>query len=146
MVAGRVRRPGRLLAVCLLTYGTGLVAMVAVAGRVPWPLVVLLASDLPALTPDAVSWAVHSALRGHVAIVPAPDGGYSLLGSGVALPELEQVPMSRGDTAATLAAAVRRAGRPVHLAPFTVADLDEPQDLPDSWRQSPSLRRAHAQR
>jgi glycosyltransferase A (GT-A) superfamily protein (DUF2064 family) len=106
--------------------------------------VILLASDLPDLSADAVCWTVHAARDGHVAIVPAADGGYSLLGSGTALPELERVPMSRADTASALAATVHEKGRSVLVAPFTVADLDEPDDVPDTWRNPIPQRRTHA--
>jgi uncharacterized protein len=92
-------------------------------------LVALVASDLPFLDARAVSWAIAAAQAGAVAVVPSPDGGYSVLASSRDLPELAEVPMSRGDTGDMLVTALRAAGRTVRIAEFEVADLDDERDL-----------------
>jgi len=92
------------------------------------PVVLLCASDLPRLRPEAVHWAVDLASEGDVAVVPSQDGGYSLLATAQPLPELAAVPMSLGDTGRRLAAALEDAGRRARVAPFAVRDVDVVDD------------------
>jgi len=95
--------------------------------------VTLVGSDLVDLDATALLWSQRMAASGVVAIVPAADGGYSLLSSAVPLPELADVPMSRSDTTTALAETVTAMGKPVAIAPFMVRDLDLAADLPASW-------------
>jgi len=98
-----------------------------------YPQVLLCASDLPVLPPEAVDWALAAGRRGHVGLVPSHDGGYSLLSAPTPLPVLADVPMSLPDTghrlARALAPVLAGAGRRVEVADFTVPDLDVLADL-----------------
>jgi glycosyltransferase A (GT-A) superfamily protein (DUF2064 family) len=93
------------------------------------PVAFICASDLPSLRPAEVRWAVETAGGGRVAVVPSADGGYSLLASSRPLPELAEVPMSVPDTGEQLVAALHRAGHRPELAPFSVGDVDDLDDL-----------------
>jgi glycosyltransferase A (GT-A) superfamily protein (DUF2064 family) len=90
--------------------------------------VVLVASDLVGLDVPALRWAIDGDER-QVSVVLAPDGGYSLLGASVPLPELTSVPMSTGRTGVELIDALRRGGKRVRVADFVVRDIDVAQDL-----------------
>jgi glycosyltransferase A (GT-A) superfamily protein (DUF2064 family) len=92
--------------------------------------VALIASDLPALDERAVAWALAGAEEAGVGIVPSPDGGYSILAASRDLPELAEVPMSRGDTLDALLQALREHGVEPRVARFAIQDLDEARDLP----------------
>jgi glycosyltransferase A (GT-A) superfamily protein (DUF2064 family) len=90
--------------------------------------VAFMASDLPVIDPEHIAWALH----GHaedVRVVPAHDGGYCVLGTNTDLPELTDVPMSRGDTRTLLVEALRHNGKTVAEADFTVVNLNRGSDL-----------------
>jgi glycosyltransferase A (GT-A) superfamily protein (DUF2064 family) len=91
--------------------------------------VILVASDLVGLSVDILRWARAVTVAGEVAVVPSPDGGYSVLGTSAPLPELAQTPMSSDRTLSALVDAVVAAGRRVRVADFFVADVDELADL-----------------
>lgn len=90
--------------------------------------VALVASDLAEPPDEQLRWALRAADGGAVAIVPSPDGGYAVLASGVALPELAAVPMSHDRTLRLLCSALRRAGRRVEISVRTLADIDTAED------------------
>ena len=80
--------------------------------------------------PQTVTWALAQAGAGRVGVVPSHDGGYSLLTSSVALPELVGVEMSTERTGTALVRVLAAAGHDVSVAPFEVPDLDVAADLP----------------
>lgn len=92
--------------------------------------VALCASDLLELDERPVTWALAQAGAGRVGVVPSHDGGYSLLTSSVALPELVGVEMSTERTGTALVRVLAAAGHDVSVAPFEVPDLDVAADLP----------------
>lgn len=92
--------------------------------------VALCASDLLELDERPVTWALAQAVAGRVGVVPSHDGGYSLLTSSVALPELVGVEMSTERTGTALVRVLAAAGHDVSVAPFEVPDLDVAADLP----------------
>ena len=98
--------------------------------------VAIMASDLAEPPDQAIGWALAAADPAAarpgetaVAIVPAPDGGYSILAAGGPLPELAGVPMSSDRTLEHLRAALRRHGRRVAVAERPLADIDDGADL-----------------
>ncbi|UJW30539.1 DUF2064 domain-containing protein [Saccharothrix sp. AJ9571] len=107
--------------------------------------VVLVASDLPALSLEAVTWCLSRTGEHDVAIVPAHDGGYSLLASRVELPVLAAVPMSTTNTCRELSAALDRTGYSRVVAPFVVRDVDQAGDLDDPHHGRTDEQRADLQ-
>lgn len=91
--------------------------------------VALIASDLAEPPDEQLRWALQTAANEAVAIVPSPDGGYAILASAVAVPELAAVPMSTGRTLESLYEALTRAGRRVVLGNRPLADIDTSADL-----------------
>ncbi len=90
---------------------------------------IIVGSDLPDLAPEHVEAAAAILARGEVALGPAEDGGYWLLGLSAPAPFLFDG-MAWG-TDAVLAETLRRLGthgRAYALLP-TLADLDRPEDL-----------------
>jgi rSAM/selenodomain-associated transferase 1 len=90
---------------------------------------IIVGADLPALTPAHVAAAAGLLTAGKVALGPAEDGGYYLLGLPAPAPFLFGA-MEWG-TAAVLAETMRRLdahGRVFGTLP-TLADLDRPEDL-----------------
>ncbi|MGK5680216.1 TIGR04282 family arsenosugar biosynthesis glycosyltransferase [Actinoplanes sp. URMC 104] len=90
--------------------------------------VAFMASDLPTVEPGHIAWAVRGE-PDEVRIVPSHDGGYCIFGSGVDVPELTQVAMSRSDTLTRLTTELARRGRPVALAEFIVPNVNTGTDL-----------------
>lgn len=90
---------------------------------------IIVGSDLPDLAPAHVAAAVRLLARGHVALGPAEDGGYYLLGLPAPAPFLFGT-MDWG-TDAVLAETLRRLGAhgQAHGLLPTLADLDRPEDL-----------------
>lgn len=109
--------------------------------------VVLIGSDLPAMTADRVSAAFEVLRRspGTVVLGPADDGGYYLIGATATPPVFAGIDWGRPDVLARTRTAAELAGCPVALiAPLP--DVDGAADLaavPDSaWRTRAWLRRA----
>lgn len=99
--------------------------------------VALVASDLAEPSDEQLRWALRTAASGAVAIVPSPDGGYAVLASAVATPELASVPMSTGRTLESLCETLTRAGRDVAVSDHPLSDIDTQADL-DRVSRAPS--------
>ena len=95
--------------------------------------VVIVGSDLPALTADLLRCA-FDALDAHPAVLgPARDGGYYLLGlRGMMDGIFAGVPWSTPDVLAATLERFRAAGvEPAMLE--EMADVDQVEDLPPGW-------------
>jgi glycosyltransferase A (GT-A) superfamily protein (DUF2064 family) len=91
--------------------------------------VALVASDLARPPDEQLRWALRSAAGGAVAVVPSPDGGYSILASGIPLPELASVPMSSDRTCELLCHTLRQHGHRVEAGGRPLPDIDVAADL-----------------
>jgi uncharacterized protein len=95
--------------------------------------VVIVGSDLPALSPALLRRAFAALDASGAVLGPARDGGYYLLGLARPLPSLfEGIAWS---TPAVLPATLERL-RAAGVAPVLLeelADVDEPSDLPPGW-------------
>ncbi|MGH8319972.1 MAG: TIGR04282 family arsenosugar biosynthesis glycosyltransferase [Steroidobacteraceae bacterium] len=91
--------------------------------------VLFIGSDAPSLRPDDLCAAAQSLADADVVLVPAEDGGVTLVGSRVAWPDLTALPWSQS----TLGAALERRCREARLSVVRLPgsyDVDEASDLP----------------
>lgn len=95
--------------------------------------VVLVGSDIPALRADHIDAALDALRTTHVAIGPARDGGYYLIGLGAPLPEVfEGIDWGTDRVLRQTHERLTSCG----VAPFLLeqlADLDHARDLPPGW-------------
>lgn len=90
---------------------------------------VLIGSDCPALTADILLAAVSAMATVDMAVVPAIDGGYVLLGLHQGYGELfEAIPWSTGEVLALTRQRADGLGLTACYLP-ALADIDEPEDL-----------------
>lgn len=142
--AGSAEPAGGAPDVALLEQGEGgfgdrLAAAFDAAGPAPGTPVMVVGTDTPGLTADALRRAATALARpgvsrptGRVVIGPSPDGGLYLLAADRPLGDLlRRVPWRRRRTLAALTRELEHAGLAVHLLE-PLADLDRPADL-DGW-------------
>lgn len=93
------------------------------------PPVIMIGSDIPDLAATHLHAAFDAVSQGRVAVGPADDGGYYLLGLPVPMPFLfGDMPWgTRHVLAETLARLTANGVEPVRLEPL--GDLDRPEDL-----------------
>lgn len=91
----------------------------------------LLGSDAWALEPDDLRRAAAALADCDYLLIPAPDGGYGLIGARQPLPSLAGVAWSSGRERSQTLRRLRRAGRSLELGPAR-ADFDTPGD----WRRA----------
>ena len=98
------------------------------------PATVIIGSDCPALTPEALAAAFDSLKTNPVVFGPATDGGYYLIGLTCLVPELFQGIDWGTETvlARSLEILARNGDKPALLKPLD--DLDRPEDLA-AWKQ-----------
>ncbi|GBF95687.1 hypothetical protein Rsub_08669 [Raphidocelis subcapitata] len=117
----------------------------AAASEAPPRAVVVAATDVPGLSPAALSAAAAALMTHDVVVGPAPDGGYYLIGltaAALARPEAAAlfgagIPWSTAGVAAATRAAAAAAGLSVAPAGALPAlrDIDTAQDLADWARE-----------
>lgn len=99
--------------------------------------VILMGTDCPALTAEVIRQAAHSLAQFNAVIIPATDGGYTLLGINEFHPSLfEGISWSTSKVCAETLQRIRLLHWRVEvLAPLQ--DIDEPEDLqwlPETWK------------
>lgn len=105
----------------------------ALAG--PFDRVVLIGSDCPHLAPDHIADAFDALDGADLALGPATDGGYYLIGVRADHAELfAGIPWGTGDVLMRTMEKARALGLRVKLLP-TLSDLDRPADL-GTWAES----------
>lgn len=109
--------------------------------------VLFIGSDAPSLTVSDLL-AAHTALdRSEVVLVPAQDGGVTVMGSRLAWPDLASLPWSEPTLAQGLEECCRSHARSVTRLPDSY-DVDDPSDLTTARRalaadDRPARRRLH---
>ena len=95
---------------------------------------VIIGSDCPDLSPDAIAAAFARLKESPVVLGPAQDGGYYLIGLSRPMPELFRgIPWGTERVLAESLAVLQRLGcKPALLDPLQ--DIDRPEDLP-VWRR-----------
>lgn len=89
--------------------------------------VLFMGSDAPSLQPLNLSAAAEALERSDVVLMPASDGGVTLMGSRVGWPDLTALPWSESTLGEALASACRAAGLSVAWLEGSY-DVDEPAD------------------
>ncbi|HEY0768060.1 MAG TPA: DUF2064 domain-containing protein [Steroidobacteraceae bacterium] len=109
--------------------------------------VVFIGSDAPSLTMPVLLAAETVLARSDVVLVPARDGGVTLMGSRVAWPDLAALPWSEPGLGQALESCCRGSGLSVTRLPASY-DVDEASDLATARRAlaadgRPARRRLH---
>ncbi len=89
--------------------------------------VLFIGSDAPSLHPRDLAGAADTLERVDVVLMPAEDGGVTLMGSRVGWPDLRGLPWSEATLGSALAHACRSDGHSVGLLQCSY-DVDEPAD------------------
>jgi rSAM/selenodomain-associated transferase 2 len=103
--------------------------------------VVIVGTDCPGLTEDLTQEAFAGLDQGDVALGPAKDGGYYLIGLRRPMEELFRgIPWGTGEVLAKTLETARRLGLRVSLLKL-LDDVDRPEDLPawEKFSSTPSL-------
>jgi rSAM/selenodomain-associated transferase 2 len=90
--------------------------------------VIFIGSDSPALTPAMLNTVIQQLQTHDVALIPARDGGVTLMASSAPWPELEALPWSSSLLGGALQAACEQHNLTVQLLPASY-DIDTQEDL-----------------
>jgi rSAM/selenodomain-associated transferase 1 len=94
---------------------------------------IVVGTDAPELSREHVALALEALTRAHVAIGPAADGGYYLIGLRRPAPALfERIPWSTPDVLTQTLARAEELGLTVAPLPL-LADIDTVEDLRRAW-------------